>query len=975
MIVDLSSKMLASEDLAAVTMEVTSDESSAKQTTGSFDFERINGQDNGTKQLKFPAFGDFPLESEDEVVGVLKKRSRSPETGDLSNKKSACANGNPKLGVLGEPEYSLSEGLKADFAPVANLHLCQTKEDNKEPDSDDVHPKFIHRLTCDVFKSSSSETLAHARNHESRSKIKEDLCDRSDQMKEAANALTSFALSSVSTSTSTSSDSVATSNEEEEPLSHSTRDPPVDLVPKENDTTMLSDYNNLLVRHIEFFYPARSHLNYDNLSGSKNSTNMSNIRLGLRCVHCKTNPTHVTAAAFFPSAVSSIASGLGTIGSRHFGWGKCPNADPEVVHQMIETKKNSSLQTRTNGRIGLDAYCKNLANQYGIFDDELSGVCLVESKQGNPSLALRESHSVDRSSVASVLAGMRHDTNIDVRPYVPSEMNCFWECSKCRSVPIQFRSKGSVIFSVEEPTAEMIEDHVKICNGIQALLVPRTATIEPFYGDYEDTSLPLIRVRWENSEANAKTSSRRRSEDENTIKRGVDEDPLCFDADKPYTTDFAYFTVKQLKRCYLTKPGGSRGACPIGYAGLACGHCAGGNTERRFFYTSADHLRNSFSHIPSHLMECSSCPDEVKTRLEELKGVRNRQKSQLKVGHHKIFIDRLWSRLHDGLPVAVSDNNEDESSASQRTSAFSTAIFSRNGSSETIKATSSALVQDADRSLTSDLAFFTLLQVAPYKMLGGSNSDDSDSREIGFPGLICLHCNNTPNGRKFFTTSSVHLSGLLVTISNHMQTCQGCPKSVRNQITRFKSTHESQLQLVSTDDHARCMQRVWERLVKASQSKEKKSRKVYQPVEGEENVRYLPVDQSKPLVTPEDEQLVTPYTYLVMKQVRPCNLGTTGNGSRSQFADGFPGLECIHCADTSNSRKFFYRTVDILSGNYAHIPNHLVGCAKCPADVKAELADKKEHHLATKSRLDRGSQRKFFQNIWDRLHAGKQVQN
>ena len=138
-------------------------------------------------------------------------------------------------------------------------------------------------------------------------------------MKEAASALTSFALSSVSISTSTSSGSVATSNEDEEVPYLSARDPPIDLVPKDNDISMLSDYNNLLVRHIEFFYPAKSHLNYDNLSVSKNSTNMSDIRLGLRCLHCKMNSTHVTAAAFFPSAVSSIASGLGTIGSRHFG--------------------------------------------------------------------------------------------------------------------------------------------------------------------------------------------------------------------------------------------------------------------------------------------------------------------------------------------------------------------------------------------------------------------------------------------------------------------------------------------------------------------------------------------------------------------------------------------------------------------------------------------------------------------------------
>ena len=152
---------------------------------------------------------------------------------------------------------------------------------------------------------------------------------------------------------------------------------------------------------------------------------------------------------------------------------------------MIETKKNSSLQTRTNGRIGLDAYCKSLANQHGIFDDEISGICWVEGKQGNPSLTFDGSIAeVERSSIASVLAGMRHDTNIEMKPFVRSEMNCFWECSKCRSVPIQFRSKGSVIFSVEEPPAEMIEDHVKTCNGIQALLIPRTATIEPFYGDY-----------------------------------------------------------------------------------------------------------------------------------------------------------------------------------------------------------------------------------------------------------------------------------------------------------------------------------------------------------------------------------------------------------------------------------------------------------------------------------------------------------
>jgi hypothetical protein len=113
---------------------------------------------------------------------------------------------------------------------------------------------------------------------------------------------------------------------------------------------------------------------------------------------------------------------------------------------------------------------------------------------------------------------------------------------------------------------------------------------------------------------------------EEDVKSGVDDDLLTFPEDKKLTSDFAYYTVLQLKKCYLTKAGGSRSNCPVGYPGLACGYCAGYPNERRFFYTSADHLRNSFSHIPSHLMICSHCPDDVKEKLEEYKSIRNKQK-------------------------------------------------------------------------------------------------------------------------------------------------------------------------------------------------------------------------------------------------------------------------------------------------------------------------------------------------------------
>ena len=115
------------------------------------------------------------------------------------------------------------------------------------------------------------------------------------------------------------------------------------------------------------------------------------------------------------------------------------------------------------------------------------------------------------------------------------------------------------------------------------------------------------------------------------------------------------------------------------------------------------------------------------------------------------------------------------------------------------------------------------------------------------------------------------------------------------------------------------MQRVWSKLTKTIKRKElkhtarAKTKESYPPIRTEA-VRYETVDPNKQLVTAHDEHLVTPFTFYTMLQVRPCNLENSGNGSRSAFDYGFPGLECIHCAGFPNSRRFFYRTSEILGG-------------------------------------------------------------
>ncbi len=283
------------------------------------------------------------------------------------------------------------------------------------------------------------------------------------------------------------------------------------------------------------------------------STNCSR-RLGLRCIHCKDSPNHVTAAAFFPRTIGSIASGLGTIGTRHFGWGKCPFAKPELVEQMMEAKKTSSTETRARGRMGLDAYCKELASRCGIYDDELSGICWQEGPnlsnlvQMTHSLTSTTSASVmetDHNAVAALLTGMKNSTNIERRSFVPTETKNFWECNGCRMVPLEFRAKGSVVFSAGEPSNDQISRHLSECSGNKPLTIPHNATIESFYGE----QVPPIKVTWNsNSEspvAPVVTSSTarksRRSSSNVSVKTGTEDGLLCFDEDKEYTTDVSRF--------------------------------------------------------------------------------------------------------------------------------------------------------------------------------------------------------------------------------------------------------------------------------------------------------------------------------------------------------------------------------------------------------------------------------------------------
>ena len=411
------------------------------------------------------------------------------------------------------------------------------------------------------------------------------------------------------------------------------------------------------------------------------------------------------------------------------------------------------------------------------------------------------------------------------------------------------------------------------------------------------------------------------SEMTDNVNSGVEEMPLVFIVDKPLTTDFAYFTMEQLKKCYLTKAGGSRGTCPVGYPGLACAYCAGQPTERRFFYTSADHLRNSFSHIPAHLVECSRCPDEVKQNLEIFKALRNKQKAQLKMGFHKIFIDHVWERLHgpgggrvekEPAPEEEFDDFSDDDSSLGDISDLCDVSYPARADvrMQTYEAEdlsiyeheSSVLILPGDRYLTTGYVYLSLLQVDPYHFTGRDVSQGRCSFPVGFPGLICKYCKENDNICTFFSRSSDHLRNVLGDISNHIMNCKSCPSHIKSKLTSLKLLRQAQESRFKRGMQMSFVDNVWSRLIMLDRSDKPSC------------VATTVSNSSSQLVYPDDLPFVTDFTFFTMQQMMPCSLEASGNGARSTFEYGFPGLACLHCSGNQGARKFFYRTAEILGG-------------------------------------------------------------
>lgn len=308
---------------------------------------------------------------------------------------------------------------------------------------------------------------------------------------------------------------------------------------------------------------------------------------------------------------------------------------------------------------------------------------------------------------------------------------------------------------------------------------------------------------------------------------------LIVEPDADLLTDYFYHMMQQLAVCRFSEKdrktrGGKRENINIGYGGLQCLHCIDAPAARKFYWSTVDRLANSFAEIPTHVLKCKSCPDNIKDALLALKGRHSDQMQILPRGSQKVFFRRMWRRLHDGdtemTPLKALTVGKD--SLLPSTEARATAAADHIAKEAALKspamaapAAASALALSAkklelqakgddkspspqkvpldhrvllaipeDKDWLSDMDCFVRNQIEVFSSkhvdVDNAAADRKYPIKIGQVGIRCVHCAMSEGGARAAAVSYPYsISGIYESVREfqrlHLENCKNIPKDLK----------------------------------------------------------------------------------------------------------------------------------------------------------------------------------------------------
>lgn len=336
---------------------------------------------------------------------------------------------------------------------------------------------------------------------------------------------------------------------------------------------------------------------------------------------------------------------------------------------------------------------------------------------------------------------------------------------------------------------------------------------------------------------------------------------------------------------------------------------------------------------------------------------------------------------------------------------------------------SNLLCKTSDKSMLTDYMFLTLRQMLvchamPMDMT--SRGKKTRTMRVGLAGFCCRHCSHTSDAGscKSFTSAPDNLvSAISNAFAIHLQKCRHTPLSIKKAIQVYKRLHNRQMNQLPYGSQKTVIHQIWERLRTADKSEEEISDLtpvvplIPMPHPSTPHDINFPVTPSisgpstRPenfpvchdpevtsviahyetkwdlaindgLITPEDRNLVSDFVFLTMRQLRAIH--PPNFEPNKKVKHGIMGLSCIHChgKDLNYQASPSGRSYPSAPDNYASalntgFYNHMQNCTFVPDNLKRALSATRKIHSSQCSSLKFGSQRKYFNILFARLHQLK----
>ena len=282
------------------------------------------------------------------------------------------------------------------------------------------------------------------------------------------------------------------------------------------------------------------------------------------------------------------------------------------------------------------------------------------------------------------------------------------------------------------------------------------------------------------------------------------------------------FVLQQFKVCHLNKDDKKRrgrNELHLGNPGLHCKYCAcKGSFDGRFFYGESCKLKNMIHCLHRHISRCRVVPVHIRRQIACNKGEPDKQSRRKRVYLKDVFNHTHPELFQTGL-MANSSISLNESSGAE-------------SNSLTVQADEPLhlLVVPSDRDELTDYIFLILRQfefcmLAEEDKLQQCRGRWSDL-EIGFPGMACIHCRDSPckKGRFFRkTVSTLRRFQLADTRVAHLLECRAAPNDVKVAIKDAWKRHKSQAAVLGRGFLVAFCRKLWDKMFAARKKRESES--------------------------------------------------------------------------------------------------------------------------------------------------------